>query len=78
MGDLLNKLEQQQFHCQTDGKLIEAAVDEIKKLRKEVSDGFDYIACWLIDHAEGETITEENMQFWVSKAIKSFNGHKQP
>lgn len=31
------------------------------------------LSCYLIDHCEGETITEENLQCWVAKMLKNPN-----
>jgi hypothetical protein len=30
--------------------------------------GIEWLACWLLDHAEGETITEEQLRPWAQKA----------
>jgi len=30
--------------------------------------GVEWLACWLLDHAEGETITEEQLRPWAQKA----------
>lgn len=30
--------------------------------------GIEWLACWLLDHAEGETITEEQLRSWAVEA----------
>ena len=30
--------------------------------------GIEWLACWLLDHAEGETITEEQLRPWAVAA----------
>ena len=30
--------------------------------------GLEWFACWLLDHAEGETITEELLRPWAQQA----------
>lgn len=30
--------------------------------------GVEWLACWLLDNAEGETITEEQLRWWAAKA----------
>ncbi len=34
----------------------------------EFYSGLEWFACWLLDHAEGETITEEILRPWAYKA----------
>ena len=33
--------------------------------------GIEWFACWLLDHAEGETITEEQLRPWAVEAWKA-------
>lgn len=33
--------------------------------------GLEWFACWLLDHAEGETITEELLRPWAYEAWKA-------
>ena len=50
--------------------------------------GVEWLACWLLDNVEGETITEEQLRPWAAKAwaehLKGHNdkladgGHKTP
>lgn len=40
-------------------------------MNREGSDfynGIEWFACWLLDHAEGETITEEQLRPWAVEA----------
>lgn len=30
--------------------------------------GIEWMACWLLDNAEGETISEEQLRSWAAKA----------
>jgi hypothetical protein len=30
--------------------------------------GIEWLACWLLDNVEGETITEEQLRPWAQKA----------
>jgi len=34
--------------------------------------GIEWLACWLLDNAEGETITEEQLRPW---AVKAWEAH---
>jgi hypothetical protein len=44
-----------------------------KKVRNTFYNGMEYFAAWLVDHAEGETITEELLREWAIKAWKQRN-----
>jgi hypothetical protein len=33
--------------------------------------GIEWLACWLLDNVEGETITEEQLRPWAAKAWKA-------
>lgn len=50
--------------------------------RCPVYDGIEWFACWLLDHAEGETITEELLRPWAMEArkahLKRRNAQTQP
>lgn len=39
--------------------------------------GIEWLACWLLDNVEGETITEEQLRPWAAKAwaehLKRYN-----
>jgi len=37
--------------------------------------GLEWLACWLLDNVEGETITEEQLRPW---AIKAWEAHLNP
>lgn len=37
----------------------------------EFYNGIEWLACWLLDNAEGETITEEQLRPWAAEAWKA-------
>ena len=34
--------------------------------------GIEWLACWLLDNVEGETITEEQLRPWAAKAWEAY------
>jgi hypothetical protein len=50
--------------------------------RGQFYNGVEWLACWLLDNAEGETITEEQLRPWAAKAweehLKRANDQAQP
>ena len=43
----------------------------------EFYDGIEWFACWLLDHAEGETITEEQLRPWAVSAYQGYLAKKE-
>ena len=40
----------------------------VRPRRGQFYQGVEWLACWLLDNAEGETITEEQLRPWAAKA----------
>ena len=40
----------------------------VRPRRGQFYSGVEWLACWLLDNAEGETITEEQLRPWAAKA----------
>lgn len=38
------------------------------KRMNDFYNGIEWLACWLLDNVEGETITEEQLRPWAAKA----------
>ena len=42
--------------------------DVVRPREKAFYAGVEYFACWLLDNAEGETVTEEQLRPWAQQA----------
>lgn len=68
MSGIYNGPDGQKLHG--DGKLVRELQSESpgSAVGGDFYNGIEWLACWLLDNAEGETITEEQLRPWAAKA----------
>ena len=77
-ADLRGELEREKRRAEENGVLAHDLGIQLAEARQsaeacssvggDLYKGIEWLACWLLDNVEGETITEEQLRPWAQKA----------